>query len=134
MEKELKKAFLKAKYEENSDLADNIWQNITIQDKRMARMKLWAFSLTGLFSFVGLFPAIKSLLSDLSQSGFYEYLSLAFSSSGSIMSYWREFALSLAESLPTMSIILSFSLILIFLFSLKYATKQIIRNQLSLAF
>jgi len=134
MEKELVKAFHKARYEEKPDLAENIWHNIVIRNKRIIRFKLWTFSFIGFTSLIGLIPAWKALSSNLAQSGFYEYLSLIFSNSGSVLSYWKELAFSIAESLPMMSIILSLSLVFILFFSIKYATKQIIRGQLSLSF
>ena len=133
MEKELIKAFHKAKYKEGSNLAENIWHNIVVYNKRITRIKLWVFSLAGFTSLIGLIPAWKTLSTDLAQSGLYEYVSLAFSSGGSILSYWKEFALSMAESLPTMSIILSLSLVFILFLSLKYAMRQIIRGQLLLS-
>ena len=133
MEKELTKAFHKAKYEEKSDLALNIWHNIVIQNKHITRLKLWAFSLVGFASLAGLIPAWKLLSGDLVKSGLYEYFSLIFSNGGSIISYWKELMLSIAESLPIMSIVISLSLIFIFFLSIKFATKQIIKGQLSLS-
>ena len=133
MEKELTKAFHKAKYEEKSDLALNIWYNIVVQDKRTTRLKLWAFSFVGATSLIGLVPAWKLLSGDLAQSGLYEYFSLIFSNGNSIFSYWKELILSIAESLPIMSIILSLSLVFVFFLSLKYIAKQIIKNQLLLS-
>ncbi len=130
MEKELIKVFHKAKYEEKSNLAENVWHSLVIRNRRIARLKLWIFSFVGSASLIGLVPAWKALSSDLVQSGFYEYLSLVFSNSGSILFYWKELAFSIAESLPTTSIILSFSLVFILFLSLKYAAKQIIKGQL----
>ncbi len=134
MEKELKKVFQKAKYEESSGLASGIWQNIAIRSKRKARFELWAFSFIGIISLTGLVPALKALSNNLVQSGFYEYFSLIFSNSSSLLSYWKELAFSIAESLPVMSIVLSLSLVFIFFLSIKYATRQVIRGQLSLSF
>ena len=85
MEKELVKAFEKARYEEKPDLASNIWQNIVMRNKRKARLELWAFSLVGFASLIGLIPALKTLSNSLIQSGFYEYLSLIFSNGSSIL-------------------------------------------------
>ena len=133
MEKELKKAFLNAKYEENPNLAQNIWNSIIVQNKRIARLKLWAFSSIGLASLIGLIPAWHLLSNNLTQSGFYEYFSLAFSNGSSLLSYWKEFTLSIAESLPVMSIVLSLSLVFVFFLSLKFATKQIVKGQLILS-
>lgn len=134
MEKELAKIFYKVKYKESPIVAEDIWHNIVIYDKRIANLKLWAFSFVGFMSLGGLIPTIKMLLSDLTQSGIFEYFSLLFSRGNSLLSYWKELTLSIAESLPTTSIFLSLSLVFILFLSLKYVTKQIIRNQLSLSF
>ncbi len=133
MEKKLIKAFQEIKYEAKSDLSLTAWQAIVLHDKCIARVKLWTFSAIGAFALMGLVPALKMLASDLKQSGFYEYLSLVFSNSGSIVMYWKDFLSLLAESLPTVSIVSSLALVLIFFLALKYAMKEIIKNQLSLS-
>ena len=132
MQDRLTKVFQKAKYEENFNLGQDIWLTLIKREKRHTQIKLWLFVLAGIASLVGLVPAFKILGSDLTQSGFYEYLSLAFSDSGLILSAWKEFMFSLAESLPILSIVFTLSLVFIFFLSLKYAMKQIFRNQLLL--
>ena len=134
MNPKLVKILNKIKYTPETELASSIYSNLIIKEKRLAKLRFYFFSITGIFSFIGLFPMVKMLLSDFSQSGLYEYLSIAFSSGGDLVSYWRELAFSISESIPILSIVLSFSLCLIFLVSLRYALKQIIRGQLSLSF
>jgi hypothetical protein len=142
MEQKLQQAFKSIKYQQKSDFSENIWQAIVLCDKRNARIKLWVFSTTGLFSLIELAPALKMLFNDFAQSGFYDYFSLLFSSNGSLITFWKDFLLLLAESLPVVSIVLSLTLIFVFFLSLKYAMKQIIKytrlsdgnNRLSLSF
>jgi len=129
MQDRLTKAFQKAKYAENSNLVENVWQAIVLRDRCIVRVKLWAFSVIGIFSLAGLAPALKTLSTDLAQSGFYEYFSLVFSDSGLILSVWKEFTFSLVESLPVLSIIFTLSLIFVFFLSLRYMAKQIINNR-----
>ena len=131
--KKLKEIFLKASLIAKDNLADDSWQAIIKYEKQSIRIKLWAFSLISLTSFIVLIPVLKTMLSNFSQSGFYEYLSLVFSSGGLIISYWRDFLSSLAESLPVMSIALSLTLIVILFMSLKYVTREIIKGQLILS-
>ena len=131
MQEKLIKIFQKAEYEPESILASTVWSAIIARDRRIIRFKLWIFSFMGFASLVGLVPVFKILLNDLAQSGFYEYFSLIFSDGGSMLAYWKELFLSLAESLPVFSIISTLSLFFIFFLSLKYLTKQIIRNQLT---
>ncbi len=134
MEENLKEAFLKAKLIPEDDLSEKVWQTLVERNKRLARLKLAVFLIIGSISFVSLIPTLKMLVADFSQSGFYEYLSLGFSSNGTITNYWKDFLWLLAESLPTTSILMTFTLIFIFFISLKYATRQIIKGQLALSF
>ena len=131
MQEKLIKIFQKAKYKPEPILASTVWDAIIARNKRIIRFKLWIFSFMGFASLVGLVPVFKILLNDLAQSGFYEYFSLIFSDGGSMVTYWKELFFSLAESLPVFSIISTLSLFFIFFLSLKYLTKQIIRNQLT---
>lgn len=135
MQNKLTKIFARAKYEPERGLEQNVWNTIVKRNKKITQIKLWVFSLTGAASFVGIIPAFKIMLADLTQSGFYEYMSLAFSNSNVVLSYSKELLLSISESLPATSIALSLSLMFIFFLSLKYIAKQIINNsRLSLTF
>jgi hypothetical protein len=133
MKNKITKIFQKAAYEPDSALARVVLSTIISKDKRNTQFKLWAFALVGVASFAGLVPTFKMLLSDLTQSGFYEYFSLIFSDTGSILSYWKELILSLTESLPIFSIISVLSLLFICFLSLRYLMKQISREQLILS-
>jgi len=133
MEESIKKAFKKAKFESNDELKDNIWHSITLREKKIAYFKIFSFASVSLASLVGLVPMFKILINDFTQSGFYEYLSLAFSNGGLFSSYWKEFAFSLLESLPTISIVLLLIPVFIFFLSLRYLMKQIIKGQLSVS-
>ena len=129
MEKYIKKALINAKIEPNFDLKEKIWNHLLLRDKRIAYFKLISFSSISIASLAGFIPMFKILANDFTQSGFYEYLSLVFSNNGIFSSYWKDFAYSLAESIPTMSIISVLVTIFIFFLSLKYVVKQIINNK-----
>lgn len=131
MEKQLVKIFQAAKYESAINLPDKIWRAIAVREAKTSKIKLWVLSFIGLFSLVGLVPAFQMLFRDFTQSGFSEYFSLLFGG-GSLASYWRELALSLAESLPALSIIATLSLFFIFFLSMRYLMKQVDKNQLAL--
>ncbi|MBY0376497.1 hypothetical protein K2P96_00805 [Patescibacteria group bacterium] len=134
MDEKLAKCLCGIKCTPSADLAEHIWHHLRERNKRIARIETCAYSLIGIISVFSLIPAIKMLSRDIYQSGFYEYTSLLFSDSRSIFSHFKEYALTLAESIPTVSIILSLSLIFIFFLSIKKATKQITRSQLSFRF
>jgi len=128
MEKDLKKAFQNISFEPKNDLAESIWLMVLSRERRIIRIKLYVFSSTLFLSLLGFIPVFKALFAEFTQSGFYEYFSLVFSSGNNLVSYWKELVLSLVESLPVLNIILSLSLIFIFLWSLRYVLKQIINN------
>jgi len=127
MEKELIKAFNNAKYQLNTNLTENICKTIIKREKRIKYFKLSIFSIIGISSLTGMIPAFNMLFKDFSQSGFYEYISLLFNGN-TLSAYWKELIFSLAESLPTMNIVLSFSLIFVFFLSIRFVAKQIISN------
>jgi len=128
-QQKLAEFFQKAKYEPERDAAPHIWQMIITREKHVDQLKLWVFSVASFVSLAGLVPAINILLRDLTKSGLYEYLSLIFENGNSIASYWKELAFSLAQSLPTMSIIFTLSLVFVFFLSLRYVMKQVGKNQ-----
>src|ERR1035437_9661494 len=104
MDERLKKVLLPLKYQAGAELAPNIWNFILERNKKFARIKFFVFSIFGLASLAGLVPATKMLLNGFTQSGFSDYFSLLFSDGKSVISYWQEFAFSLAGSLPILSI------------------------------
>jgi hypothetical protein len=133
MENRLTKILKSASYKPTSSLNEDIWCTIVKRNKYIARLKLILFSIIGAISIAGLIPAIKALSSDVSASGLFDYLSLAFSSGSSVFSYWKEFSLSIVESLPLMSIMLSLTFLFILCISIKHILRQIIKNQLSIS-
>ncbi len=133
MENYLKKAFDNACCTPKECLAHDTWCKIVSHEKQTTRIKLWFFSSFIVISLIVLVPAYKTLSSELSQSGFYDYISLAFSNGGSIIPYWKDFLLLLVESLPGVGIILVFSVVFVFFISVKYTVRQINRDELSLA-
>lgn len=125
MDERLVKIFQKNTHTPPLELGDQIWQKIVARNEKISKIKFWGFSSLGFISLLGTMPALKMLTEDLSQSGIYEYLSLAFYDSSILLSYYQEISASLAEALPLMSTIIFLSLVFMFFWSLRYATRQI---------
>lgn len=121
MEQKLQKLFKQAKYQPESRLSGDIWRVISIRERRTSILKSWSYGFVGVLSFIFLIPTINSLITQFAQSGFYQYLSLAFSDIGSISLYWKEFMSSLVEAIPATSLMLTFILFFILLVSFKRA-------------
>lgn len=95
------------------------------EKRRLTLIRLAFFGVVAVASLVAVIPSFQYVAREFAQSGFYEYLFLVFSDSGVVLASWREFALSLAESLPITEITIFLVTIFVFLVSAKLAIKNI---------
>jgi len=107
------------------NLSGDILVSINKQIKKTAQINLIFFSVFGLLSFFALIPTSRYFITELQKSGFQQYLSLIFSDGQSILNYWKEFSLLLAESIPLISIALVLSFLLTLLSSIKFILKNL---------
>jgi len=105
-------------------LETRVMARISGEEKRLARIKIWAFGGSSIASFGLLLWAVIYLVKSVRESGFWQYFSLVFSENGAIFAYWRELSLSLAESLPIASFIIFFAAIGFFVWSFANAVKK----------
>jgi hypothetical protein len=122
----------KAKSQPDTHLSDAIWHIICTKQARMSRNKSIIYGTIGVLSLVTFIKTAIDLADQFRRSGFYQYLSLAFSDGRLVLSYWRELALSLADSLPLTSLALALLLLLILFVSLRKVMHQF-KNQLQTA-
>ncbi len=124
MKKEYQKLFT-LQEEVASDLPDAIIKKIVVLEHRRMQMRFAFYSMTTLIALIALVPALQYAGSEMAQSGFSTYLSLAFSDSAAILSSWKEFSAVLVESLPVIGITLVSGILLTLLASLRQAIKNI---------
>jgi hypothetical protein len=110
--------------EPRENLRDVVLLRINLEKRREAKIRLALTSATSLLSLIALVPVIQYFITEFSQSGFYQYLSILFSDGSSILLYWKELGLSLLESLPTLSI----TAVLVLVFILFATSKFIIQD------
>jgi hypothetical protein len=79
---------------------------IHLAQRRAAQMRAGLFAVVALASGAALVPVLGYTINQLYTSGFYDYLSLIFSDNSLVLTYWREFGLSLIESLPSLALLL----------------------------
>jgi len=132
MEKNLQQLFKNARYNPKSHLSDNIYRAIELKNSRIIRIKMFNYLGLGVLSLSGSVFSVIDLVKQSSQLGFYQYLSLAFSDSGVIATYWREYTLSLIDSLPIVSLALSFFLLFTLFVSIRNISYQF-KNKLLIA-
>jgi hypothetical protein len=92
-------------------------------ERRSAALRLGLFSVVALLSGIALVPAVQYALGQLYTSGFYDYFSLLFSDSSFVLAYPREFVLSLAESLPSIAVLLLIPIVFALVWSLRRAVQ-----------
>lgn len=102
----------------------DILERIKREKKRTARIRFVLSGTAAIVSAIALVPACFYVSKEFYQSEFYQYLSATFSDFGIALFYWKEFSLSLAESLPLSGPAIFLSLVFIFMGALKLATKN----------
>lgn len=94
------------RYEPSQELRNRILKTITTEERHRARKYLAvSFAIAGA-SAAGMIASSIYAARAIYQSGFYQYLSLAFSDPDVVLTYWREFTLSVVESAPLLGITL----------------------------
>lgn len=124
MNQRLKQIFKKAVFTSKLPLTDGIWVTIVRKQKQQALLLTWGYSFAGALSFFGLIFVTKDILTKFAQSGLYDYLSLLSSDGKAIVSHWKEFTLSITESLPLTSITVSLFLLFVILISARRIFRQ----------
>ncbi len=119
MSQNIKKLFnLTSRTNSPAGLADLVSVRLGQEQKKRARRNLLIFGAVDIFSIAGLVLAGLSLVNLLASSGFYNYLSLLWSDSGTLALYWQELLMSLVESLPFLGLTIFFAVILVMMISL----------------
>ncbi len=99
------------------NLEAKILKRISKSEKRAFILRFSGRIALALSSFVGIIASVIYLVQEASRTGFYSYLSLAFSDSTIIASYLKEFTMSLAESMPIFGFIIFLALVAMFIWS-----------------
>jgi hypothetical protein len=64
-------------------------------------------------------PIVRLLFTEITNSGFFEYVKLIFSDIAGVLPHWQEAGIALAESFPAVGAILFLCILSFFLFSLR---------------
>ena len=126
---------LATKVDPDIGFEQGIMDSIHRIQKRRVAIKQGFYAILSFVSFFGGIASIIYALRALSSSGVYEYISLLFSDLETL-SYFKEFALSVAESMPILNITLVFAILSLFTWSLlkiikTHGNKEIYRSQVA---
>ncbi len=114
--------------EPRPQLCRDICHTIELREKRSRQIKLFGYSIIATVSLIAIIPATTSLVHQLGQSGFGQYASLALSDTGALTGYWKQFGITLVESIPGLSLALVLGTMLILGWSARNALKQTYGN------
>ncbi len=119
-------------------LGGAVLARIALQQERFAQRRRVLFGVLSLSSLLAIIPALELLVSDIASSGMFQYLTLLFSDQTTLFTYSKEFAFSLAESVPTASAALFLALCAVFIWSaaqtLRYGKTKAFRPHALAAF
>jgi hypothetical protein len=132
MNKNLSQLFKQAYNHPESRLSGDIWRAIQAKEARSLKIQSLFYGFIGILSLGGFVFIAITLKKQFASSGFFEYVSLIFSDSGLIALYWKEYLLSLADSLPVASLGALLFLLVSALISIKKAVQQY-KNKLLVA-
>ena len=114
-------------------LMKNILLGIGREERRRARLFLFVSVTAVPLSVLGIVFSIQYMLQGFYQSSFHSYFSLLLSDPDIVLTYWREFALSLADSIPFAGMTISLITIAVLLVSIRIFANNL-RNGLSRSF
>jgi hypothetical protein len=124
VEQNLQKVFKNAMYLPGGRLSGDVFSLIEYKSSHITKWKRFGYLSLSVLSLSGSVLSIKILIEQATRLGFFKYLSLAFSDSGVIALYWKEYVLSLADSLPIASLVVSLFLLFILFISIRRASRQ----------
>jgi hypothetical protein len=106
-----------------------LWR-IEMERRRVARFRFIGMGAVAGLSAIAMVPTAQYTMGEFYQSGFYQYSSLLFSDGGSMLPFWKEFTITLAESAPLLGITLSLALVFVLLGSLQsvFKNRQLINS------
>lgn len=124
MDENLSKLLKQAKNHPGTGLPDDVWRVIQIKQARDLKRESFIYSIIGILSLGGFIFVSISLKKQFSASGFFQYVSLIFSDGNLLATYWKEYLLSLVDSLPVASLGAFTFLLVSMLISLKKVIHQ----------
>lgn len=112
------------KIEPSEGLSSAVLLRIHRYEQRIARIKFAFLSVSAVLSGIALVPVVSYALPRFAETGFYEYLSFLHSFGLAVLPYWKEFILTLVETIPVFEISLVLTVCYTLLESIKLAIKN----------
>lgn len=104
MDENLSKLLKQAKNHPGTGLPDDIWHSIQTKQTKSLKIQSLVYGIAGILSLGGFVFMSIYVVKEFISSGFFQYVSVAFSGGGLFATYWKEYLLTLADSLPVASL------------------------------
>jgi hypothetical protein len=104
MDENLSKLLKQAKNHPGTGLPDDIWRSIQTKQTKSLKIQSLVYGIAGILSLGGFVFMSIYVVKEFISSGFFQYVSVAFSGGGLFATYWKEYLLTLADSLPVASL------------------------------
>lgn len=104
MDENLSKLLKQAKNYSGTGLPDDIWRSIQTKQTKSLKIQSLVYGIAGILSLGGFVFMSIYVVKEFISSGFFQYVSVAFSGGGLFATYWKEYLLTLADSLPVASL------------------------------
>ncbi len=102
----------------------HIIARITETKRKESRVRFIGFSILSIGSLITLIPITNFMLTEISESEFYQYLSMTFSDSDTLFLAGKDVLFILIESVPLLGITAVLTLVILFLYSTKLVAKN----------
>ncbi len=124
MEHQIKLSLVLEEVEPQNGFCGRILARIERARRRSAQLRCAATTLTAFFSGALLVPLFQYAAREFYTSGFYDYAALFFSDHSTVTLSWREFLMTLLESLPSIALLF----LLVAIGALLWFTRSAIKN------
>lgn len=121
---QLNKTISKIIHEPATNFTERIILSVRLAERRRAIKEEIFFSFASLLSLVGFILAVRSTIQSFYINGVSEIFSLLFSDFQSMVANWEYFTLSIAESLPAMSLVFTLASVVAFLIFISLSAKN----------
>lgn len=111
--------------EPSDALLSAVLSEIKMRETRRTRIRSILSAGFFVLGLIAVVPAWRELNAELTQSGFFHFASLLFSDAETLLTYWKDFAGSLAESFPAFGMSAVLGSILALFVSLKFFIQNI---------
>lgn len=124
MDENLLKLLKQAKNYPKTGLSDSVWRVIQIKQTKSLKIQSLVYGTALILSLGGFVFMSIAVAKEFVSSGFFQYVSVAFSGGGLFATYWKEYLLTLADSLPVASLGVMLFLLVSMLISFRKVVHQ----------